>query len=368
MCTQLLATEDYNDDEDLQMETSEDIWKACSAAHAESVTTNRHTFPSKRKKFSQWSWAKRRRTKAFQCCMQLNNMLKKSCNIGLSKFKFPLTDPFKGYHLSLSPDMGADMVAMWHFLAYKCNLNISADWDIDHGCSNAGKQALKHSGLWPTCVTLAAANNCVYGSTLSPARLQAVRECVHHWLDSVNVGEQSIFLSLLPRIVKGFQRAGVAISMTDPDIVQVSGYETRTKFDDSFHECHVCVHVASMLGSHMSIPCLCSCACPCACRQHILARMHVHSCSTISISMFMLRYMRIFGSCTRCWSSRVGSHVCVHALVYVSVCMSLCVVGGFEEDRASKRLVEIYDGWFNCVPSCPLSHHGECVLATAPPT
>ena len=122
------------------------------------------------------------------------------------------------------------------------------------------------------------------------------------------------------------------------------------------------------LGSHMSIPCLCSCACPCACRQHILARMHVHSCSTISISMFMLRYMRIFGSCTRCWSSRVGSHVCVHALVYVSMCMSLGVVGGFEEDRASRRLGDISDGWFNCVPSCPLSHHGECVLATAPPT
>ena len=121
-----------------------------------------------------------------------------------------------------------------------------------------------------------------------------------------------------------------------------------------------------MLGSHMSIPCLCSCACPCACRQHILARMHVHSCSTISISMFMLRCMRSFGSCTRCLSSRVGSHVCVHvhALVYVSMCMSLGVVGGFEEHQASRRLGEISDGWFNCVPSCRLSHHhhhGECV-------
>ena len=305
MCTQLLTTEDYVDDEQLEFDTSENVWKACSAAHAEHVKLNGLKFPSKRKKFAQWGMPKRRRTKAFQAVMQLNNMLRKSCDIGLSKFKFPETDPFEGYHLSLCPDMGADMVAMWHFLAYKCNLNITADWDLDHGASNAGKQALKHSGLWPTCVIMAAANNCVYGSTLSPARLQAVRECVQNWFESVNPADNSIFLRLLPRIVKCFQRAGVVIEKTDPDVVQVSGYETRTKSDDSFHECHVCIHVASMLGSHMSIPCLCSCACPFACRQHILVRMHVHSCSTISISMFMLRYMRSFCSCIRCWSSHV---------------------------------------------------------------
>ena len=41
--------------------------------------------------------------------------------------------------------------------------------------------------------------------------------------------------------------------------------------------------------------------------------------------------------------------------------MSLCVVVGFEEDRASRHLGEISDGWSNCVPSRPLSHHGECV-------
>ena len=128
------------------------------------------------------------------------------------------------------------------------------------------------------------------------------------------------------------------------------------------------------------MPCLCSC------RQHV-GFPHVHSMSVfmclsmcmspaypcphacpfvfnpISISMFMLRCMRSFCSCTRCLSSRVGSHVCVHvhALVYVSMCMSLGVVGGFEEDPASRRLGEISDGWTNCVPSCPLSHHGECV-------
>ena len=92
------------------------------------------------------------------------------------------------------------------------------------------------------------------------------------------------------------------------------------------------------------------------CMSPAYISMHVHSCSTISISMFMLR-----GSCVRCWSPRVGSRVCVHALVYVSRGISLCVVGGFEEDRASRLLGEISDGWSNCVPSCPLSHHGECV-------
>ena len=213
------------------------------------------------------------------------------------------------------------MVAMWHFLAYKCNLNITADWDLDHGVSNAGKQALKHSGLWPTCVIMAAANNCVYGSTLSPARLQAVRECVHDWFERVNPADNSIFLRLLPRIVKCFQRAGVVIEKTDPDIVQVGGYETRTKSDDSFHECHVCIHVASMLGSHMSIPCLCSCACPCACRQHILARMHVHSCST--------PYPFPCSCCVACAALAHAPDVCHHVSVAMSVFMfmrlSMCL-------------------------------------------
>ena len=105
-------------------------------------------------------------------------MLQVSAGINLGKFIQPslTVSPFLWPHLDLSPDQGPDMVCAFFYLAYHKKLNVSANWDIDHASSNAGKNALKKSGLWPTCILLASANNAVYGSTMRIFVLLIARE------------------------------------------------------------------------------------------------------------------------------------------------------------------------------------------------
>ena len=123
---------------------------------------------------------KRRRTKAFQTMMSLSNMLEQVALCGLDRFAVrakpggALPNPFSWPHLNLAADQGADNVAMDHFLAYEAKVNIHTDWDLSHGAHNdAVKCALKDSGLWRHILTMCSAQNCAYGSTLSPPTLAA---------------------------------------------------------------------------------------------------------------------------------------------------------------------------------------------------
>jgi len=84
---------------------------------------------------------------------------------------------------SICPDKGPDMLAMDHFLSYEKHINISTDYDLCHETKNAAKHALKTSELWSTIVRYAAGNNCVFGSTLSPARLLQIKEAVAEYFE-----------------------------------------------------------------------------------------------------------------------------------------------------------------------------------------
>ena len=104
--------------------------------------------------------------------------------------------------LQMSPDSGPDMVCMFHFLVYCLGLCISFNWDPAHMWKNCGKQILKRSSLWKFIVLMTAANNCVYGSMLSPARLFQIREAVLDYFRHTNPLDCPLFMSALPHLVE----------------------------------------------------------------------------------------------------------------------------------------------------------------------
>ncbi len=89
---------------------------------------------------------KRQRLKTFQMCMMVDNILRHSCKQSLAKYQVKkneagefIGNPFAWSHLSLACDMGPDMVASEHFLAYQLQINLSANWDLSHAPNNSSK-------------------------------------------------------------------------------------------------------------------------------------------------------------------------------------------------------------------------------------
>ena len=126
--------------------------------------------------------------------------------------------PWDWKTLNLSTDMGPDMICLEHFLAYEKKVKLSVDNDVAHMTKNAGKCALKNTGLWPHQVTMTAAQNCVYGSTLSPARLQQISEAMNEYFEQHDHTEP-FFQMHLHRLVEQLDDLGVAI--TDANCAEV---------------------------------------------------------------------------------------------------------------------------------------------------
>lgn len=166
---------------------------------------------------------KRRRLKSYVTLMQIDNMLRGNADKCLADFHIApgptgcLPDPFTWPSLNLSPDSGPDMVCLAHFLAYAKGLNINADFDLCHSSSNSAKNALKRSKLWTHQVLMSAAANCVYGSTLSPPRLQQIRECVEEFFET-STPDDPYFQSYLPLLVDQL-RLGVQLTDLGADKV-----------------------------------------------------------------------------------------------------------------------------------------------------
>ena len=120
--------------------------------------------------------------------------------------------------LSISPDCGPDMVCVAHFLLFCKMFNIIPNWDIAHLLKNNGKNVLKQSKMWKFVVLQTAANNCVYGSMLSPARLAQIRESVADYMEHTEPSQCEFFLDFLPHLV---EQLDLNIQMTDPDVHQV---------------------------------------------------------------------------------------------------------------------------------------------------
>jgi len=128
-----------------------------------------------------------------------------------------LPDPYTWPSFALASDAGPDMVCTDHFLTYARSLNLDTVYDMCHGTKNCGKGTLKESGLWPFMVLMTAAGNCAYGSTLSPPRLQQVRESVSKYF-SRRTPSDALFQSFLPFLV---DQLGLGVSLGDEHVDQV---------------------------------------------------------------------------------------------------------------------------------------------------
>ena len=151
--------------------------------------------------------------------VSMHNMLLQSTGFGLDHYHIAKTaagklpDPFSWPHLNLSTDMGADNVAMDHYLAYQGHFNNHTDWDLSHGAHNdVCKDALKHTGLWRHMLSMLSAMNCAYGSTMSPPRLQQVRDAVSEYMTFANPATDAWFQLWLPHII---DQLGLSFSPAD---------------------------------------------------------------------------------------------------------------------------------------------------------
>ena len=152
---------------------------------------------------------KRRRVKALSTMLALNNMLVQTTKRGLARFKIPtsaaggLPSPWTWPHLNLSTDMGPDCVAMAHYMMYEGQYNCHVDYDLSHGVHNdVCKDLLKQLGLWHHMLAMMGAMNCAYGSTMSPPRLQQVRDTVAEYMQLANPHTDAWFQHWLPFILE----------------------------------------------------------------------------------------------------------------------------------------------------------------------
>jgi hypothetical protein len=165
---------------------------------------------------------KRRRVKTFQNVMTLHNMLLQSTGKGLEQFAIPrsfqgkLPCPFTWSHLNLCPDQGPDNMCLDTFLAVKLGMNISCDWDGTHGAHNDGcKESLKQTGLWRHMLHMMTAMNTAYGSSMSPVRLDQIRQCATEYMDTVSPATDPWYQFWLPHMVRQY---GSHLSVGDEDV------------------------------------------------------------------------------------------------------------------------------------------------------
>ena len=149
------------------------------------------------------------RVKTFQAIMALDNMMNHTAGKRLWDYevKFdvdgkPLLSPWRWPHFHWVPDMGPDMVSAKNFMKNKLKLNGDCDFDLSHGLQRSAQGALKAAGLWNFQVAMVAAQNCVYGSTLSPPRLAQVREAMQEHMDATPLSEDALLQLQLPYICK----------------------------------------------------------------------------------------------------------------------------------------------------------------------
>lgn len=166
---------------------------------------------------------KKRRVKAMLTGFLLNNMVRQYTGKTLLHYKIvkgkdgKYPDPFTWPSINLSPDMGPDEVCFDSWAVYCASLNSNADYDLCHGLKNAGKGTLKHCGQWPFVVLMTSAQNVVYGSLLSPARLQQIREAWESYFTTANKDDE-VFQFFLPMLVK---QLPIEVSMADQDCDEV---------------------------------------------------------------------------------------------------------------------------------------------------
>ena len=170
-----------------------------------------------------YSQAKRRRTKTYEVMMQLDNYLDFLTGSSLADFQIKeddngdLPDPYTWPVIHMAPDRGPDMNCLDHALSYEKQVNLSVDYDPPHESKNGGRGILKACNLWTHTMLMTSANNCFYGSTLSPPRQVQVREAIKAWIK--RAGPDCPVLNMyMANIIRQLE---LPCSVTDPDAADV---------------------------------------------------------------------------------------------------------------------------------------------------
>ena len=90
------------------------------------------------------------------------------------------------YQAGLCPCVSANLVCEAHAYEYKFQINTNRDWDLAHASHNSSKQTLQKVGLWHHETLMMSCQNLMYGSTLSPPRLQQVTETLAEYFANNN--------------------------------------------------------------------------------------------------------------------------------------------------------------------------------------
>ena len=98
--------------------------------------------------------------------------------------------------------MGPDMVCAFGFVSRKLGLNVNFTFDLSHSTQNVGKATIKAVGLYRHEIIYCCAQNVLYGSVLSPARVQQIQEICEEWFETGDPNTDPCFLLHLERIVK----------------------------------------------------------------------------------------------------------------------------------------------------------------------
>ena len=156
--------------------------------------------------------------------MNIHNMLLQAgVPGGIKHFHIEWTDgklpsPWTWNGLCLAPDQGPDNMCFDSFSGNHKNLNIWSEWDLRHGTNNSAKNALKENGHWRQIVLWTSSENCVYGSTLSPPRLQQIQETCNELFQIADPPNDELYQHWLPYIIAANPQWG--LTTTTPNVDQ----------------------------------------------------------------------------------------------------------------------------------------------------
>ena len=218
VCKQYIALDDFGTTEEVDDE-NERI--RCVKSQ---ITRRRFGVIKRQLKKAVYSRAPKKRLKTYHSLCQLAKTVEQCFPISLADIRIEkLADgswpnPWLWPSVAISPDRGSDMSCLVHFGQYKKHLNLPVNWDWAHLCKTSTRKILKKMGLWSHAVSYAAAANCVYGSMLSPARMNQIRQSVQHVMETIHPTSDEHFMAALPFLV---EQLPLKVSMATPDVEKI---------------------------------------------------------------------------------------------------------------------------------------------------
>ena len=113
------------------------------------------------------------------------------------------------------------MVCEDHAYSYKFKLNAHRDYDLGHGTNASGRGALKAEGLWRHETLMASVQNIMYGSQMSPPRMEQIKDTVAEYFSYADETDEWFQLHLPNIIEQLFPDKAITDPGVDKDIFSV---------------------------------------------------------------------------------------------------------------------------------------------------